>query len=109
MTNREHIDQINTFINNFFKQEKEEKGFVNREFFESEALKTKSRNALEALASLGAIPKINEDKFCKFYATAIKESRHQNQAGMTPSISLSSRSSKNHIWLTTVIGHLTVP
>lgn len=99
MTNREYIDQINTYINNFFNKEKEEKGFVNREFFESQNLKNKIKSILELLSTAGMIPAINEEKFNKFYETAIKESRHQNQAGMTPSVSLSGNESKKNIWL----------
>lgn len=100
MTNREYIDQINSFINNFFRQNKDENGFVDREFFESEDLKSKIRKTLETLSDVGAMPELNEDKFHKFYEVAIKESKHQNQAGMTPSISLSSQDSKNNVWLT---------
>jgi len=100
MTNREYIDQINIFINNSFRQKKDENGFVNREFFESEDLKNRIRKTLVTLSDAGAIPTLNEEKFHKFYEIAIKETKHQNQSGMTPSISLSSQDSKNNIWLT---------
>ena len=100
MTNRAYIDQINTFINNFFIKAKEEKGFVNREFFESKSLKLKIKNTLDTLSSMGSIPELGEEKFNKFYSTAIKESRHHNQSGMSPSISLTSRESRKKLWLT---------
>lgn len=100
MSNREFIDQINTYINNFFNKEKEEKGFVNREFFESQSLKDRVESTIYTLSDLGAIPKINEEKFNKLYITAIKESRHHNQQGMTPSISLRSHEIKKNLWLT---------
>lgn len=100
MTNRAYIDQINTYINNFFNLEKEEKGFVNREFFESQPLKNKIKSTLDMLAGAGAIPAISEEKFNKLYLTAIKESRHHNQAGMTPSISLTGLDAKKNLWLT---------
>lgn len=100
MTNREYIEQINTFINNFFIKEKDEKGFVNREFFESKSLKMKIQTTLDTLGSIGSIPTLNEEKFNKLYSTAIKESRHHNQSGMTPSISLTSPESKKRLWLT---------
>lgn len=83
MTNREHIDHINTYINNYFNKEKEEKSFVNREFFESQSLKSKVKLTIDLLSDAGAMPSLNEDKFNKLYEIAIKESRHQNQAGMT--------------------------
>ena len=101
MTNREYIDQINTFINNFFIKEKGEKGFVNRDFFESRSLKTSIQSTFDTLGNIGSIPKLNEEKFNKLYSTSIKESRHHNQSGMTPSISLTSTESKKRIWLTT--------
>jgi hypothetical protein len=94
MTNREYIDFMNMYINIFFNKEKNENGFVNREFFESQILKSQIKITLDLTFS------INEDKFNQLYETAIKESRHQNQAGMTPSISLSSKDSKKHLWLT---------
>lgn len=100
MTNREHIDHINTYINNYFNKEKEEKSFVNREFFESQSLKSKVKLTIDLLSDAGAMPSLNEDKFNKLYEIAIKESRHQNQAGMTPSISLTSQDAKNNLWLT---------
>jgi Z1 domain len=100
MTNREYIDHITTYINNFFQQEMKKTGFVGRDFYEAELLKTKTANTLEAVASYGAIPKISEDKFNKLYEIAIKESKYQNQSGMTSSISLSGNNNKNNIWLT---------
>ncbi|MBU0471304.1 MAG: Z1 domain-containing protein [Nanoarchaeota archaeon] len=100
MTNRDYIDQINIFINNNFNKEKEAQGFVNREFFESQSLKLKIKSIIDLLSNSGAMPPLSEDKFNKLYETAIKESRHQNQAGMTPSVSLSSQDAKKNLWLT---------
>ena len=100
MTNRDYIDQINIFINNNFNKEKEAQGFVNREFFESQSLKLKIKSIIDLLSNTGAMPSLSEDKFNKLYETAIKETRHQNQAGMTPSISLSSQDAKKNLWLT---------
>lgn len=99
MTNRQYIEQINTFIDNFFIKEKEEKGFVNREFFESIKLIEAIKTTLDTLSNIGSIPKLNDEKFDNLYKIAIKESRHRNQSGMTPSISLSSKDTKK-IWLT---------
>lgn len=98
MTSREYIEQIIIFINNFFKKEKEKNGLVNRDFFESETLKIKIKNTLSSLADDEMIPKINEEKFNERYGIAIKEARHLNQAGMTPSVSLSLH---KKMWLTT--------
>ena len=100
MTNRDFIEQINTYINNFFIKEKEDKGFVNRDFFESHELKDKISTIMKSLSDLGATPSIGEDKFNHLYQTAIKESRHHNQAGMTPSVSLMSVEARSKIWLT---------
>jgi hypothetical protein len=99
MTNRKYIEQINTFIDNFFIKEKEEKGFVNREFFESINLRETIKTTLDTLSNIGSIPKLNDEKFDSLYKIAIKESRHRNQSGMTPSISLTSKDAKK-IWLT---------
>lgn len=99
MTNRQYIEQINTFIDNFFIKEKEEKGFVNREFFESTNLRVNIKTAIKMLSDNGLIPKLSDEKFDSFYKVAVKESRHRNQSGMTPSISLSSKDAKK-IWLT---------
>jgi hypothetical protein len=99
MTNRKYIEQINTFIDNFFIKEKEEKGFVNRDFFESITLKETIKNTLDTLSNIGSVPKLNDEKFDSLYKIAIKESRHHNQSGMTPSISLTSKDAKK-IWLT---------
>jgi len=100
MTNRDYVNQMNTFINNFFIKEKEEKGFVSRSFFESTSLKEQVKNTLETLSNIGSIPELNNEKFNKLYSIAIKESRHHNQAGMTPSVSLTGNEAKKRIWLT---------
>jgi len=99
MTNRQYIEQINTFIDNYFIKEKEEKGFVNREFFESTNLRVNIETAIKMLSDNGLVPKISDEKFDICYKVAIKESRHRNQSGMTPSISLTSKDAKK-IWLT---------
>ncbi len=100
MTNRAYIDQMNTFINNFFLQEREKNGFVNRDFFESESLKEQVENTLHTLSNIGSIPSLNEEKFNKLYSVSIKESRHHNQSGMTPSISLTGSNVRKKVWLT---------
>jgi len=101
MTNREYIDQLNTYIKSSFNKEKSEKGFVDNNFFKSEDLKSKIKLTLDTLVSIGTFPEINTEKFNEFYATAIKESKYKNQLGMTPrSISLESEESKQNLWLT---------
>lgn len=92
MNDRDYIDLLNIYINKSIQDEKKETGFVTREFFESTALKEKIYNY--------AAPIMSIEKFNKLYKTSIKESRHQNQAGMTPSISLSSQDTKKKLWLT---------
>ncbi|WP_372998312.1 Z1 domain-containing protein [Sulfurimonas sp.] len=98
MENRVYIDLMNTFIDASFNKEKEEKGFVNREFFESISLKQQIKDDLDKLPSY--IPSLTKEKFEKLYSISIKESRHSNQSGMTPSISLSGSESRKKIWLT---------
>ncbi|MCU7835598.1 MAG: Z1 domain-containing protein [gamma proteobacterium symbiont of Taylorina sp.] len=100
MTNRDFIDQINIFLQNLFNNEKENKGFVGREFYESASLKLKIKETLDSMSNLGTFPEINNDKFNKCYEVSIKEMRHQNQQGMTPSCSLSNEKTKKNIWLT---------
>ena len=99
MKNRDYIDQMETVINNLFEQHRETMGMVSREFFESGELKFKVQSAMSALAPFG-FPPLTGEKFKQLYLTAIKECRHSNQLGMTPSISLTSAKLKNYNWLT---------
>ncbi len=101
MTNREYIDQLNTYIKSSFNKEKSEKGFVDNNFFKSEDLKSRVKSTLTMMMDSEMFPQINDEKFNEFYETAIKESKHKNQSGMTPSVSLESEESKNNLWLTT--------
>lgn len=98
MENRVYIDLMNTFIDASFNTEKEEKGFVNREFFESISLKEHIKNDLDKLPSY--IPSLTKEKFERLYSISIKDSKHRNQSGMTPSISLSGAEARKKIWLT---------
>ncbi len=100
MTNRDYIDQLNAYIKSSFNQEKSEKGFVDNNFFKSEELKSKIKLTLDTLINIGTFPKINTEKFDELYEIAIKESKHKNQSGMTPSISLESEETKHNLWLT---------
>jgi len=101
MTNREYINQLNTYIKSSFNKEKSEKGFVDNNFFKSEDLKSRVKKTLTMMMDSEMFPRINDEKFNEFYATAIKESKHKNQSGMTPSVSLESEESKKNLWLTT--------
>ena len=62
MTNREYIDQINTFINNFLQQERTKNGYISRDFFDDKELKTKILNVFNSLTLTGMIPEVNEEK-----------------------------------------------
>lgn len=100
MTNRDYIEQLNIYIKNSFNQEKDEKGFIESSFFKLDELKSKTKKTLNIMIDNGVFPKINNEKFDELYEVAIKESKHKNQSGMTPSISLESEETKNNLWLT---------
>ncbi len=99
MTNREYIDQINTFINNFLQQELTKNEYISRDFFDDKELKIKISNVFNSLTLAGMIPELNEEKFDKFYEIAIKEQRYKNKQGMTPSISLTNKNEDEFVWL----------
>ena len=99
MKNREYIDQIKAIIHTNFNKTKESEGFVTREFYESQELKSTIKNALVALEAFG-YPPLKDEKFQQFYKVAIIESKHSNQSGMSPSISLTGDEIKNKYWLT---------
>jgi len=100
MKNREHIDQIRLLINLKFDEHKQAFGVVTREFFESDELKNKIKAGLATYAQLG-FPVISEEKFEGFYEIAVRETKHANLSGMSPSISLTGNKIKGRTWLTT--------
>jgi len=99
MKNRDYIDQIKLLINLNFDQYKVLNGVVTREFFESEGLKTKIRAGMTAYAALG-FPELSEEKFEGFFKIAVRETKHANMSGMSPSISLTGNKIKGVSWLT---------
>ena len=87
MTNRDYIDLLHICISKVINEVKE----LDRNFFES----SKLRDEIYKFATPFGV-----EKFDELYEVAIKESKHKNQSGMTPSISLKSEETKNNVWLT---------
>jgi len=91
MTNRTYIDLLNTFIDIEVDKKLKENKVLTFQFFSSEELKAQVRQST---------PFFNDEKFDDLYAIAIKEAKHRNKQGMTPSISISTQETKNKKWLT---------
>jgi hypothetical protein len=99
MKNRDYIDQIKSIINSNLSRRKEHNGFVTRDFFESSELKINAKSALVALEPFG-FTSLSDDKFDQLYKIAINECRHNNQTGMSPSLSINGEATKKRNWLT---------
>ncbi len=98
-TNRDYIKKIVDLINSEFDKAKEESGYVERRFFESDELEKIIQDKAQQIFEIFRYPRISEKKWSQLYDIAIKESKHENQSGMAPSISLTSENAKKRNWL----------
>ena len=100
MTNRDYIDQLNVYIKSFSTKEKDEKGFIESNFFQSRGLKDKVKNTLESMMNMGVFPKIDDKKFNELYTIAIREVKSNSILGINPSKGLFSKEVEQDLWLT---------
>lgn len=99
MKNRTYIEKLVELINNEFNEEKKESGFVDRTFFESNGLKEKISHDAGMIFKIMKYPDLSDDKFDRLYSLSIKQSKHENQSGMAPSIGLVGLDAKKNDWL----------
>ena len=77
MDNKKCIEQITTLIEGNYNKQKENMGYVDRNFFESAELKVQIQSLMTSLEMAG-FPKLNEDKFAYLYKLAVQQFMHEH-------------------------------
>lgn len=98
-SNRDYIDRIIDILQTAVDEKINQNGYVTREFFEDTDLKHQIESKLQVLEIAG-YSKLIQERFNELYIIALRETRHNNNTSIAPSISLKGEKTKENYWLT---------